>query len=85
MDPGRLGHHGREQELRTYSVGAAYGGALLAAQLVGDADIDRWNPVKEIVTPRREAVSTYDELYTLYRTLYASSIDVTHALAARQG
>jgi len=75
---------GREQELRTHSVGASYGGAFLAAGLVGETDIDQWNPVRGVVAPRRETVADYDELYTLYRTLYTTSVDVIHALAARQ-
>ncbi len=75
---------GRAQEVRAQSIGASYGGALLAAQLVGDASIDAWNPVQQVVTPRREATNEYDELYPLYRDLYTSSADVAHALAARQ-
>lgn len=75
---------GREQELRSTSIGASYGSALLAAQMVGDASIDAWNPVREIVTPRAEAVVQYDEVYELYRQLYPACADVVHALAARQ-
>lgn len=75
---------GLEQELRTHSVGASYGAAFLAAQLVSDPDIDRWNPVKGVVAPRPETAVEYQELYSLYRTLYTASVDVTHALAARQ-
>ncbi len=75
---------GREQEIREQSIGASYGGALLAAQLVSDASVDVWNPVLTVVTPRPEATSQYTELYQLYRDLYVSSADVAHALAARQ-
>ncbi len=75
---------GREQEIREQSIGASYGGALLAAQLVSDASVDVWNPVLTVVTPRPEATSQYVELYQLYRDLYVSSADVAHALAARQ-
>ncbi len=75
---------GREQEIREQSIGASYGGALLAAQLVSDASVDVWNPVLTVVTPRPEATSRYTELYRLYRDLYVSSADVAHALAARQ-
>jgi xylulokinase len=75
---------GLEQELRTYSIGASYGGALLAAQLVGDADIDLWNPVKETITPREDARPVYDHLYSLYRQLYLNSAELTHALAEWQ-
>lgn len=75
---------GRAQELREQSIGASYGGALLAAQLVGQASIDSWNPVREVVEPDPEATGRYTELYALYRALYLSSADVAHALAARQ-
>lgn len=76
---------GRTQEVRTTSVGASYGGALLAAQLVtDDARIDDWNPVAERLAPRPEVTSRYDELYALYRDLYPASADVAHALADLQ-
>jgi xylulokinase len=75
---------GREQQLREHSIGASYGAALLAAQLVGEAAVDSWNPVKTIVAPHPAATRQYDELYDLYRQLYTSSADVVHALAARQ-
>ncbi|MGI5347493.1 FGGY-family carbohydrate kinase [Streptomyces sp. CA-250714] len=75
---------GRPQELRTTSIGASYGGALLAAQLVTDASIDDWNPVRETVGPDPENTARYEELYGLYRALYPASADVVHALAARQ-
>ncbi|MEW1693052.1 FGGY-family carbohydrate kinase [Streptomyces sp. NPDC091265] len=75
---------GRAQETRTTSVGASYGGALLAAQLVTDARIDTWNPVDEVVAPRPEVTPRYDELYALYRELYPASSHVVHALADLQ-
>ncbi|MGZ4639633.1 MAG: FGGY-family carbohydrate kinase [Actinomycetes bacterium] len=75
---------GREQEIRENSVGASYGGALLAAQLVGEASIDRWNPVREVIRPDPATRQQYDETYDLYRRLYTASADVVHALAARQ-
>ncbi|MGP3977069.1 FGGY-family carbohydrate kinase [Streptomyces sp. 8N114] len=75
---------GRTQELRTTSIGACYGGALLAAQSVTDASIDAWNPVRETVGPDPENTARYGELYGLYRDLYPASADVVHALAARQ-
>ena len=75
---------GRAQEVRAESIGASYGGALLAAQLVGDASVDSWNPVKGVVTPRSDATDQYDTLYRLYRDLYTSSAEVAHALAGLQ-
>ncbi|MER6924737.1 FGGY-family carbohydrate kinase, partial [Streptomyces spiralis] len=75
---------GRPQELRTITIGASYGGALLAAQLVGDASVDDWNPVRETVTPRAENTARYDALYALYRRLYPDTADAVHTLAALQ-
>jgi len=75
---------GREQEVRAQSIGASYGAALLAAELVASVSIDAWNPVQETVTPRREAQQQYEELYGLYRDLYPRTADTVHALAARQ-
>lgn len=75
---------GRAQELRATSIGACYGGALLAAQLVGDADIDVWNPVVDVVEPDPVATARYDRLYPLYRELYPASAPVVHALADLQ-
>ncbi len=75
---------GREQEVRSTSVGASYGGALLAAQLVGEASIDSWNPVHHVVMPRPALTAQYDELYALYLRLYPASADVVHTLAHRQ-
>ncbi|MFC7017101.1 FGGY-family carbohydrate kinase [Streptomyces viridiviolaceus] len=75
---------GRPQELRTVTIGACYGGSLLAAQLVGDARIDDWNPVRTTVTPRAGHTGRYDELYALYRRLYPATSDLVHTLAALQ-
>jgi xylulokinase len=72
---------GREQELREQSIGASYGAAWLAAQLLEPVSIDEWNPVAETVTPN---AGRYDELYALYRDLYPRTADTVHALAGRQ-
>ncbi|MFF8846502.1 FGGY-family carbohydrate kinase [Streptomyces sp. NPDC015127] len=75
---------GRPQELRATSIGAGYGDALLAAQLVADASIDDWNPVRHTVTPRPEHAERYDELYDLFRRLYPDTAAVVHRLADHQ-
>jgi xylulokinase len=75
---------GRAQEIRAQSIGASYGAAFLAGQLVAPASIDDWNPVQETVTPRPEVLDRYEELYGLYRDLYPRTADTVHALAARQ-
>ncbi|MFG2058380.1 FGGY-family carbohydrate kinase [Micromonospora sp. NPDC048930] len=75
---------GRPQLIPAQTIGASFGAAFLAAQAVGDVSIDVWNPIREVRTPRPELAADYDELYTLYRQLYAGSRKVTHGLAARQ-
>lgn len=75
---------GRPQEIRAQSIGASYGAAFLAAQLVAPATIDDWNPVRETVTPRPDLTARYEELYRLYRDLYPRTADTVHALARRQ-
>ncbi|MET7609314.1 FGGY-family carbohydrate kinase [Streptomyces avermitilis] len=75
---------GLEQEIRTVTLGASYGAALLAAQAVGDADIDAWNPVREQVTPDARLRPRYDDLYDLYLRLYPATRDIGHALARQQ-
>jgi xylulokinase len=72
---------GRAQEIRAQSIGASYGAAFLAAQLVEPVSIDAWNPVREIVRPQP---GRYEELYALYRDLYPRTADIVHALAERQ-
>ncbi len=75
---------GRRQEVREQSIGASYGCALLAAQLVADVTIDAWNPVAHVVEPEPGLAATYTELYALYVDLYRSTAGLAHALADRQ-
>jgi xylulokinase len=75
---------GRSQEVREQSIGASYGSALLAAQLVGEADIDEWNPVQTVIEPTTALREQYDELYLLYGELYSRTADIAHVLAGRQ-
>ena len=75
---------GRPQVIPTQTIGASYGGALLAAQTITDVSISAWNPVKEIREPRPELADAYGELYESYRALYTSTRDITHQLAVRQ-
>ncbi|OHX07038.1 FGGY-family carbohydrate kinase [Micromonospora sp. WMMB235] len=75
---------GREQQIPAQTIGASYGGAFLAARTVMDVSIETWNPIAGVRRPRPEPAADYDELYRLYRELYAGSRSVVHALAARQ-
>lgn len=73
---------GLDLRLRRVATGAAYGDAFLAALAVGAAepsDIERWNPVAEIVRARR--VAAYERQYPLFRRLYERTSDVMAALA----
>lgn len=78
---------GLEQTVPRHTIGAAHGDAFLAAVGTGLArreDIDEWNPPRSTVTPDPARASVYDELYEHYLSLYPSTRDVMHALAARQ-
>jgi len=79
---------GRAQQLRRTSVGASYGMAFLAARVSGAGgdvvSMDRWNPVDRTIEPDQRHRQTYDEMFTLYRRLYDSTVDIAHALARRQ-
>lgn len=73
---------GRDQIIPTQTIGASYGGALLAAQAVAEVSIEEWNPVREVRTPAEPAA--YSDLYPRYLELYTATRELTHELAARQ-
>jgi xylulokinase len=63
---------GREQHLPVRTIGAAYGGALLAAQateLAGPAE--DWAEIAETVGPDPQHRTIYDDLFQIYRELGA--------------
>jgi xylulokinase len=74
----------RPQVVPEQTIGASYGGALLAAQTVADVAVNDWNPVREVCEPRPGLAGPYDELYASYRELYVGTRDLAHTLAARQ-
>jgi xylulokinase len=74
----------REQQVPTYTIGASYGAAYLAASSIGSPLISDWNPVAETVHPVEHDAHGYEELYSLYRDLYPATERIAHALAARQ-
>lgn len=75
---------GLPQSIPARTVGASLGAAFLAASVLADVDIDEWNPIVETKRPRSELASDYDELYGFYRELYPATLEISHALAARQ-
>ncbi|MGO3884763.1 MAG: FGGY-family carbohydrate kinase [Mycetocola sp.] len=75
---------GREQVIPRETIGASYGVAWLAANLVTEISAREWNPPARVLTPRREHADTYTELYGMYRQLYRSTAPIAHALAERQ-
>jgi xylulokinase len=75
---------GREQQLATYTIGASYGAAYLAASSIGSPSISDWNPVADTVQPLEQNVDGYEDLYGLYRELYPATERIAHALSARQ-
>ncbi|MFC7495236.1 MULTISPECIES: FGGY-family carbohydrate kinase [unclassified Nocardioides] len=75
---------GLTQVVPEQTVGASYGGALLAAQSVSDVSIRDWNPPRATVEPDPANRAVYDDLYGRYRDLYPSTRDLAHALANLQ-
>ena len=64
---------GRTQIVRQKTMGAAYGGAFLAALAIGAAkaaDIERWNPASTEITPRAKTAAQYISGFETYRELY---------------
>jgi xylulokinase len=73
------------QLLPRQTIGASYGDALLAAIGTGlVAQETDWTDARVTLLPNTDARPRYDELYALYRRLYADTADVAHALAALQ-
>ena len=75
---------GLPQQIPVLTIGACYGGAMLAAQLAHGTDVAAWQRTDHEVTPDPAVRADYDELYALYRELYPATCTVSHALAARQ-
>jgi xylulokinase len=76
---------GRPQDLPEQTIGAAYGGAFLAACAVGLAEPDTdWSSISATVEPVEENREGYDELYGIYRDLYPATREVSHRLADLQ-
>ncbi len=73
-----------DQEIPTETIGAAFGNAILASVALGrEPDIEAWNPVAETIRPTADA-DVYEEFYPHYRSLYRSTVDTAHFLAAVQ-
>lgn len=77
---------GLVQQVPRTTIGASYGAAFLAAVATQPTPplIADWNPVVRTVEPDPLAAAAYDELFALYLRLYEGTVDVAHALAARQ-
>jgi xylulokinase len=75
----------REQVVPTQTIGASYGGALLAAIGSGlvPAETD-WATIDHTVEPDASTAAIYDELFAIYSELYPATRDQVHALARMQ-
>lgn len=72
---------GRPQRIHRHTVGAAYGDAFMVAETLGAVtDLDEWNPIEKVIEPHE--VPVYDALYEDYRSLYESTAQIQHHLAA---
>ncbi|MGH3833189.1 MAG: FGGY-family carbohydrate kinase, partial [Pseudonocardiaceae bacterium] len=73
------------QQLPRQTIGACLGDAMLAAIGIGQSpEMNRWNPISTTIEPHPESAATYDRHYGLYRELYPSTKQITHALAQEQ-
>lgn len=79
---------GLTQLIPRTTIGAAYGGAFLAAVAAssdGQAPrITDWNPANATIRPDPETAAAYDGMFARYRRLYSATADVAHELAAIQ-
>lgn len=71
---------GVEQGIPSITVGASYGSARLAAELLGVEGTASWNPIVRTVTPNVD-VDHYETGFRLYQELYSSTRGIVHALA----
>ena len=65
------------------TIGASFGDAFLAAVAAGIVtpdEIAHWNPIDRTIQP--QAVPAYARQYPLWKSLYAATRDIAHALAA---
>ena len=76
---------GQPQEIPAETIGACYGDALLAAQGVGLVPAGtNWARVASVVQPTESSRALYEELYSIYRSLYPATKEQAHALARIQ-
>lgn len=74
---------GLPQQRPVETVGASFGDARLAAEAVG-IDTAQWNPVADVVEPDLRHRELYEGFYSRFRSLYESTAEIAHFLAARQ-
>jgi xylulokinase len=75
---------GRSQVIPKQTIGASFGAAFLAAQVDRPIAIEEWNPTVDVREPDPATRTDYDDLYALYRDLYATTTSTVHALAGRE-
>ena len=75
---------GLTQQIPVRTVGASYGGAMLAARLAHGTDTSSWNRADHRCEPDPAHRERYDELYALYRELYPATREIAHSLARLQ-
>ncbi|MDK7742649.1 FGGY-family carbohydrate kinase [Helcobacillus massiliensis] len=83
---------GLTQVIPTTTIGASYGAAFLAVQMLADSPnapvapprIEDWNPPARIEEPNPGAHRHYSQMYELYLELHRSTEVIQHSLAALQ-
>lgn len=70
---------GREQEIPEVTIGASYGGALMAAIGTGQvAPETSWHRTAQVITPQPAMRGRYDKLYRNYLALYPATREIVH-------
>jgi xylulokinase len=73
---------GQMQHLPTVGIGAAYGDAYLAGLATEKFDLSTdWTRISKTIMPDTSTTRRYDQLFSLYKLLYAVTVDVNHTLA----
>ena len=71
---------GVEQAIPSITVGASYGSARLAAELLGVEQTRSWNPTHRTVSPNVDA-GHHERSFRRYQALYSATRDIVHELS----
>lgn len=76
---------GIEQLEPTFTIGASFGAARLAARALDITGVAEWNPIARAIKPDPRMFASYNDRYQHYRQLYETTANIIHALATPKG